>query len=39
MSFPITERIHNEELSLPISPVMTNEEITTVVKAINDWVL
>jgi dTDP-4-amino-4,6-dideoxygalactose transaminase len=39
ISFPITEQIHNEELSLPISPVMTNEEITTVVKAINDWVL
>ncbi len=37
MSFPITEKIHNEELSLPISPVMTNEEITIVVKAINNW--
>jgi dTDP-4-amino-4,6-dideoxygalactose transaminase len=37
MSFPITEQIHNEELSLPISPVMTEEEITTVITAINNW--
>jgi dTDP-4-amino-4,6-dideoxygalactose transaminase len=37
MSFPITERIHNEELSLPISPVMTDEEITSIIKAINVW--
>jgi len=39
MSFPITERIHNEELSLPISPVMTDDEISIVVNAINDWIL
>jgi dTDP-4-amino-4,6-dideoxygalactose transaminase len=39
MSFPLTEQIHNEELSLPISPVMTNEEITSVVRAINKWKL
>ena len=34
-SFPIAERIHAEELSLPISPVMTQEEIETVVKFVN----
>lgn len=39
MSFPITEQIHNEELSLPISPVMTEEEITTIITAINNWIL
>lgn len=31
----ITERIHNEELSLPISPVMTIEEARIVVELIN----
>lgn len=36
-SFPITEQIHNEELSLPISPVMANGEIEAVVKLLNSW--
>ncbi|MDD3320472.1 MAG: DegT/DnrJ/EryC1/StrS family aminotransferase [Paludibacter sp.] len=35
MSFPITEQIHNEILSLPISQVMTNEEVEKVVECIN----
>ena len=34
-SYPITERIHREELSLPISPVMTMEEAEEVVKIVN----
>ncbi|MDX9694346.1 MAG: DegT/DnrJ/EryC1/StrS family aminotransferase [Bacteroidales bacterium] len=33
----ITERIHNEELSLPISPVMSLEEAKTVVELINKF--
>ena len=37
ISLPITERIHNEELSLPISPVITDEELKTVVLLINNW--
>lgn len=37
MVFPITERIHAEELSLPMSPVMTEEEMKEVVDAINAW--
>lgn len=37
LSFPITEQIHNEELSLPMSPVMTEEEIKTVVDLLNNW--
>jgi aminotransferase, degT/dnrJ/eryC1/strS family len=37
LSLPITEQIHNEELSLPISPVMTESEIKMVVKIINSW--
>lgn len=39
LSFPITEKIHNEELSLPISAVMSEEEITSVIDAINKWEL
>lgn len=34
-SFPITEKIHQEVLSLPISPVMTNEEVSKVVDVVN----
>lgn len=37
LSFPITEQIHNEELSLPMSPVMTEEEIQAVVDTLNNW--
>lgn len=37
LSFPISEKIHNEVLSLPISPVMTNEEIDSVIKIMNDY--
>lgn len=37
MVFPITERIHAEELSLPMSPVMTQEEMKEVVEAINNF--
>jgi len=33
--FPITEKIHNEVLSLPISPVMTDSEVESVVQIIN----
>lgn len=37
LSLPITEQIHNEELSLPISPVMCMEEIKVVVDLLNKW--
>lgn len=37
LSFPITEKIHAEELSLPMSHVMEEEEIRTVVDTINRW--
>ena len=37
LSFAITEQIHNEVLSLPISPVMTQEEIKQVVEAVNSF--
>ena len=35
---PITEKIHNEELSLPISPVMTDDDVDSVVRVINKFV-
>lgn len=37
LSFPVTEQIHEEVLSLPISPVMTTIEIDKVIEAINDY--
>jgi len=37
LSFPITEKIHNEVLSLPISPVMTDSEVEKVVQIINKF--
>lgn len=36
-SFHITEKIHKEVLSLPISPVMTDEEVKKVVDIINKY--
>ncbi|MBS7197124.1 MAG: DegT/DnrJ/EryC1/StrS family aminotransferase [Bacteroidales bacterium] len=35
--FPVTEQIHREELSLPISPVMRREEAEVVVELINKF--
>lgn len=37
LSFPITEQIHNEELSLPISPMIKMEEVRKVVDILNEW--
>ncbi len=36
-SFPITEKIHKEVLSLPMSPVMTNDEINKVIQILNSY--
>lgn len=36
-SYPITELIHATELSLPMSPTLTDEQITCVIEAINRW--
>ncbi|MCK4663293.1 MAG: DegT/DnrJ/EryC1/StrS family aminotransferase [Bacteroidales bacterium] len=35
LSFPITEKIHREVLSLPISPVMDKSEIIRVIEVVN----
>lgn len=34
---PITEQIHDQELSLPMSPVMSNHDIKYIVDTINRW--
>ena len=37
LELPITEAIHNEVVSLPLNPVLTDIEIERVVEAINAW--
>ena len=37
LNFPVTEQIHNEVLSLPISPVMNDEEVERVVVLLNKY--
>jgi dTDP-4-amino-4,6-dideoxygalactose transaminase len=36
LNFPITEQIHEEVLSLPISPVMSDEEVKYVIQVLNN---
>ena len=36
-SYPITEYIHDHELSLPISQVISSEEIERIVSVLNSW--
>lgn len=36
-SYPITEQIHAEELSLPMSPVLNEEEVNTVITLLNSF--
>ncbi len=38
LTFAITEKIHEEVLSLPISPVMSDEEVEIVVQLVNKYV-
>ena len=37
ISFPISEKIHNEVLSLPISPVLSEEEVDKIISLINSF--
>lgn len=37
LSFPITEKIHNEVLSLPISPVLTMDEVDFIIENLNKY--
>ena len=36
-NYLVSEEIHRTELSLPISPVLTNEEVKKVVEVVNEW--
>jgi dTDP-4-amino-4,6-dideoxygalactose transaminase len=38
-SYPITEKIHNEVLSLPVSQVMTGKDVAEVVRVVNSFQL
>jgi dTDP-4-amino-4,6-dideoxygalactose transaminase len=37
LSFPITEKIHDEVISIPISPVMNDEDIQKIIFVINKY--
>lgn len=37
LSFPVCEQIHEEVVSIPISPVMSDEEVEKVISALNDF--
>ncbi|NTV17756.1 MAG: aminotransferase, partial [Chlorobiaceae bacterium] len=37
LQLPLTEKIHGEVLSLPISPVMRDAEVEHVVEVINSY--
>lgn len=37
LCFPITEKIHEEILSIPISPVLTGEEAAIIVEVLNEY--
>ena len=38
LCYPITEKIHKEILSLPMSPVLTDDEIKKVVEVLNGYI-
>jgi dTDP-4-amino-4,6-dideoxygalactose transaminase len=37
LSYPITEKIHQEVLSLPISPIITRSDVDQIISLINKW--
>ena len=37
LSFPVSEVIHNEVLSLPLSPVLSSQDVTTIIEIINNY--
>ena len=37
LSFPVTEKIHEQVLSLPISPVMSDEEVNQIIQTLNQY--
>ncbi|MFV0183323.1 DegT/DnrJ/EryC1/StrS family aminotransferase [Empedobacter falsenii] len=37
LSFPITEKMHQEVLSLPISSVLTDDEVNKIIRVVNEF--
>lgn len=37
MSLPVTEKIHRCELSIPMSPCLTDEQVAWVIDCVNEW--
>lgn len=37
LSLPVTEKIHDTELSLPIGPAITDEQVQYIIDTINNW--
>jgi dTDP-4-amino-4,6-dideoxygalactose transaminase len=37
LNFPITEKIHQEVLSIPISPVLNNNEVQKIIEVLNSF--
>ena len=37
LSFPVTEKIHREVVSIPMSPVMTNVQVEKVIQVLNSY--
>ena len=37
LNLPVTEKIHDTELSLPIGPAITDEQVQYIIDTINEW--
>lgn len=37
LSLPVTERIHREELSIPLNQTLTDNEVSTIIRALNEF--
>jgi len=37
LSFPVTERIHDQVISIPLSPVMTDDQVGLVIEILNRY--
>jgi dTDP-4-amino-4,6-dideoxygalactose transaminase len=37
LSLPVSEKLHQEVISLPVSPVMTDEQVIRVVEVVNQY--
>lgn len=38
LSYPVSEKIHREILSIPISPVLTDDEVKKIVEVLNEYI-